>query len=125
MCRICWSAEAKTDVEVSGKTEAKVLTGVSSNNFEKICRYLIYLRSYFQASKCCGYGTKGDATDGYDCIMIPGAQKVTAKDSPVSQCGGGDGLGTKAEMGNKTVCCKNPVFWSVWLHLNFLRAAQP
>ena len=47
-------------------------------------------------------------TNGYDCLMIPGAMKVDGADAPVTQCGGGSGLATAAGAnGNKkTVCCK-------------------
>ena len=59
---------------------------------------------------CCAYGTKGTKTDvGYDCVVIPGASKVTA---PVNQitpnaiCGRSNGLVTAKGKINKTVCSK-------------------
>ena len=30
---------------------------------------------------CCGYGVDGKATKGFDCLIIPGASRKTAKSS--------------------------------------------
>ena len=64
---------------------------------------------------CCGYGSKGTAVIvGYDCVIIPGAEKVTASPmtpAPNAICGGksvGLVTGTKANKINKTVCSKFP-----------------
>jgi hypothetical protein len=32
---------------------------------------------FSQGSLCCGYGTDGKKTNGYDCVMIPGASTMT------------------------------------------------
>ena len=59
---------------------------------------------------CCGYGSKATAAIvGYDCVIIPGASKVTASPMvavPNAICGKSIGLvtGTKANKINKTVC---------------------
>lgn len=43
--------------------------------------------------------------------MIPGAMVAPAPSTKaVSQCGGMKGLGSKTEMGGKTVCSKNLCF---------------
>ena len=35
--------------------------------------------NYFQqGSLCCGYGSLGMSTKGYDCVIIPGAQKAAS-----------------------------------------------
>jgi hypothetical protein len=65
-----------------------------------------------QGSNCCGYGSVGTDTIGYDCVIIPGAAKETAKRNPApnSICGNGKGLitTTKAsKKASKTVCSKN------------------
>jgi hypothetical protein len=31
-----------------------------------------------QGSECCAYGNDGMGTDGYDCVIIPGASSATA-----------------------------------------------
>ena len=69
-----------------------------------------------QASNCCGYGTDGmkiaEATGGYDCVMIPGAEKTTAigNPAPASLCGANGGLVTASGLTSKTVCCKSRFF---------------
>ena len=92
MCRICYSADAAIDVQLSGKN-AMALAKTS----------------------CCGYGSDGMKSTGvFDCIMIPGAHKLSGAKSTVlladSQCGGKGGLGSSfskgAGMASKTVCCK-------------------
>jgi hypothetical protein len=63
-----------------------------------------------QGSVCCGYGSKGVAISGYDCVMIPGASKFQAPIGtpvPNSICGNGKGLVTKAtDAVSTTVCSK-------------------
>lgn len=54
------------------------------------------------------------STAVYDCIKIPGAEKMTA--SPIAllaeeQCGGAKGLVTAADGTGKTVCSKYIVVW--------------
>ena len=92
MCRICYSADAAIDVQLSGKNTLAVAK-----------------------TSCCGYGSNGMKSSGvFDCIMIPGAHKLSGAKSTVlqadSQCGGKGGLGSSFGMGigagSKTVCCK-------------------
>eukprot|EP00095_Tigriopus_kingsejongensis_P001171 maker-scaffold415_size178368-snap-gene-0.24 protein:Tk01171 transcript:maker-scaffold415_size178368-snap-gene-0.24-mRNA-1 annotation:"hypothetical protein Y032_0655g1201" len=52
-CRICWTAAVDTDFVLSGKTNA--------------------VQKKVTSSVCCGYGNQGLATDGFDCLNIPGA----------------------------------------------------
>ena len=76
------------------------------DNLELICRVSQ------QGSMCCGYGSKGTDTKGFDCIMIPGASKAATALTPTpnqSFCGKSQGLftGTKTGAGSKTVCSKS------------------
>jgi hypothetical protein len=60
-----------------------------------------------QGSICCGYGSKGTLTSGYDCVMIPGATKAADKvPVPNSICGQGKGLVTVTKGTTVTVCSK-------------------
>ena len=86
MCRLCWSATADDDFDVSGKTTKN---GLINNN-------------------CCGYGGNGLATSGFDCVIIPGAEKMTAPAAMIAGdafCGR-NGLATINNMASKTVCSK-------------------
>jgi hypothetical protein len=53
---------------------------------------------------CCGYGTAGLGTMGYDCIIIPGAAKVAGAIIISQAFCGRDGLATAATSGSMTVC---------------------
>ena len=95
-CRICWSPDTPaTDFELGGKT--------NKNNALK-------------GEICCAYeadgkGPTGD--NGYDCVIIPGAQKTDGSIINSSQCGHGEGLATAhsaAASDAKTVCCKYTMF---------------
>jgi len=98
-CAICWSADAATDVQLSGMAAA--MGDVEDN-------------------VCCGYGVAGvrAATKAYDCLMIPGATKAALDGPlPVSQCGHDVGLQTKAASaaatamgGIQTVCSRSYPF---------------
>jgi hypothetical protein len=64
---------------------------------------------FITGSMCCGYGTAGTGTNGYDCLIIPGAEKPTANAelTPDMFCGRSMGLvtltsGTPAA----TICSK-------------------
>ena len=57
----------------------------------------------FQGSVCCGYGSKGTASSGYDCVMIPGA--VGKVPFANSICGQGKGLVTASGI-STTICSK-------------------
>jgi len=62
ICKICWSPTAKGDFSVSGMTIATMTSmEVGVNN----------------PFSCCGYGSDGSMTKGYDCVTIPGAVKNT------------------------------------------------
>jgi len=94
-CRVCWSADAATDVGVSGDTN--IAMGI------------------ILGTRCCNYGADGkkisDTKGGYDCIMIPGAQK--ASDSalkPPRICGSQMGLITATGTTSATVCSKSYPF---------------
>ena len=58
---------------------------------------------------CCGYGSLGLTTKGYDCVVIPGAAKATSPYAGVPNqfCGGG-GFNTIAAGSTTyvTVCSK-------------------
>eukprot|EP00094_Tigriopus_californicus_P012178 TCALIF_11770-PA protein Name:"Protein of unknown function" AED:0.15 eAED:0.15 QI:0/0.55/0.7/0.7/0.22/0.4/10/4/366 len=91
-CQTCYFQIEKTDFSVSG--EAGMTTGFTSK------------------TQCCGYGSNGEDTKGYDCLVIPGALKQTDKQDPApgSQfCGG---LLTTINEGTdgKTVCTKQRPF---------------
>ena len=85
-CQICYSAAADADVSLGGKITKGVIADKS----------------------CCGYGTDGKkSTGGYDCLMIPGAEKATGTPVPPTNCGGMKGLVTVAAgMTSTTICCK-------------------
>ena len=96
-CRICWSADADTDFQISGKTN-KNDNGLSGQ-------------------VCCNYGATGKAPStndhGYDCLVIPGAEKTGGDIINSSQCGNGPGLATANNapaMQDKTVCSKQAPF---------------
>ena len=62
----------------------------------------------FQA-KCCGYGTNGQMTIGYDCVIIPiPTLKATAGQliPGASDEFCGRALASKSNMGPATICCK-------------------
>ena len=71
-----------------------------------------------QGSICCGYGSLGVMTSGYDCVMIPGATKAADKAPvPNSICGQGKGLVTVvAGMTTATVCSKYSQFYSRYIN---------
>ena len=58
---------------------------------------------------CCGYGSNGMGTNGFDCVMIPGAEKSVAPSTALAFnafCGKSAGLVTVKGMTAKTICCK-------------------
>ena len=55
------------------------------------------------AEQCCRYGTNGLATRGYDCVVIPGAEKVGGAHADSRICGRSEGLIT--QNAPATVCC--------------------
>jgi len=92
-CRICWSVADAADLVLSRKTpEMKGKTGATNG--------------------CCGYGADGMKTTGYDCIVIPGAEKQAdgAAVAATKQCGRTKGLVTADDGANATVCSKSTPF---------------
>ncbi|XP_059081472.1 uncharacterized protein LOC131879228 [Tigriopus californicus] len=91
-CQICYFPTADTDFVVSGKTADDM--------------------GYTGVSECCGYGTNGKGTKGYDCVVIPGAQMQTADEKliPGSQiCGRKLTSASKGAM-SKTICSEQRPF---------------
>jgi hypothetical protein len=83
-CKMCLSADAAIDVQVSAAAD----------------------EGYVHASDCCGFGIAGaQAAANIDCLIIPGATTGAAIYAPVSQCGGGKGVYDNAGgEATKTVC---------------------
>jgi len=97
-CKICYSTQTPlTDFQISGKTASKGFA--------------------FQ-SMCCGYGAAGLGTMGYDCLVIPGAAKMTTPFAllPYNAFCGQGGLITAAAAANveatggKTICTSQTPF---------------
>ena len=91
MCRVCWSADAVTDVILSGKGTKAITKQDSGTN------------------ACCSYGISGmNGIQGYDCLHIPGARKASdsAVIKGVCQAGGVGGVVTASGTTGATVCCK-------------------
>ena len=85
-----------------------------------------YFYSFSQNEKCCNYGANGDGTEGYDCLLIPGASRADSaglappgpNTTPAQArrlqnsvfCGRSAGLVTTdnaASVGQaKTICCE-------------------
>jgi len=92
-CQVCWSADAVSDVEVSGiqSTPKGVILG----------------------TKCCNYGADGKAivtaSGGYDCILFPGASLAGAI-KPNKVCGNNMGVNIAAAVIGATVCSKSLPF---------------
>lgn len=96
-CKICYSADAVTDIKIGGDGSAGVPNSLS----------------------CCGAGSKGTKTVGADCLVIPGATKDAGATpsgtvSPQYQCGGGEGI---THAGAVTTVCSKRIpfrisFWS-------------
>lgn len=66
-CQVCYFPTADADFVVSADT-------VPTADMPK---------GFTGPSKCCGYGTDGKGVNGYDCVVIPGAQKQSADEKPV------------------------------------------
>jgi len=70
--------------------------------------------STWQGAKCCGYGTDGQQTAGYDCLFVNGAENVGGMRVQENYCGRKQGLITVTAVGGnvmagKTICCKSYV----------------
>ena len=75
ICRLCWTTQAAIDFALSGATS--IASGFNL------------------ATACCGYGPAGSKTTGFDCVQIPGAQKMTGSTAlagGISFCGRSQGL---------------------------------
>eukprot|EP00096_Caligus_rogercresseyi_P007893 TRINITY_DN26032_c0_g1_i1.p1 TRINITY_DN26032_c0_g1~~TRINITY_DN26032_c0_g1_i1.p1 ORF type:complete len:403 (+),score=38.83 TRINITY_DN26032_c0_g1_i1:23-1210(+) len=98
MCRICWAATGEKDFQLSGK-EAKGFT---------------------KGSVCCGYGEDGKKTSGYDCVIIPGAEKKTGKVvNSNAICGRSVGLVDMTMGAAATVCSRSMPFSLRFVSDNF------
>jgi hypothetical protein len=82
-------------------------------NRHKIIFILCFFLRFWQGSKCCGYGSTGKKTSGYDCVIIPGAAKMTAPYTMIlgnqAFCGAAGLLTSNSKTsktGGKTVCSK-------------------
>ncbi|CAB4067960.1 unnamed protein product [Lepeophtheirus salmonis] len=84
-CRICWTATADTDFELTGDLTKSIADG-----------------------KCCGDGPANGGVSGTDCVIIPGASKeVDMKDlvkvAALGLCGGKFGSKDN-QKAHKTIC---------------------
>ena len=60
-------------------------------------------------TSCCQYGMAGMNKEGFDCLIIPGAEKKTADQKFLGFtriCGRKAGLATANGMNNKDICCE-------------------
>ena len=95
-CRICWTTADKLDFQVSG------MSGLGDS-----------AKGANLGAVCCGYGTDGMATTGYDCLIIPGAEKDSNGEVKADQfCGRSQGLVTHTSSGMPavTVCSSRQPF---------------
>ena len=80
----------------------------------KLCTTVVTKTVWFQGSSCCAYGTTGKATKGYDCVIIPGAAKVTGALLKNQAICGKAGLVTKTTvMAGGTTICSKTIFTSL------------
>jgi len=91
-CRTCYSITTAGDFAISGKTVGGA--GVTRNG-------------YIKGSQCCNYGSKGTATAGYDCVIIPGAAKTAGTKLYNNAICGNVGLITATNKTGKTVTSKS------------------
>ena len=66
------------------------------------------LMGFAGATKCCGYGTGGTSTKGYDCVIIPGAlipNGAVEVMGPSMICGRSVGLVTAATITAPATIC--------------------
>jgi len=89
LCRVCWAAAIATDFDVNASTGTTLTKG----------------------TKCCGYGTNGVGTKGFDCAIIPGASKNTVMSSLFAgdEFCGSVGLSSTAGGGNMVTVCSNKI----------------
>ncbi len=61
-------------------------------------------KGFITGSMCCGYGKDGMGTNGYDCLIIPGAEKASNSEiKPDMFCGRSMGLVSNAMDGKPAV----------------------
>ncbi|XP_059097431.1 uncharacterized protein LOC131891786 [Tigriopus californicus] len=92
-CRICWTAVNDDDFVLSGPTSL--------------------MSGFTKSGMCCGYGMDGQGVKGYDCVMIPGAEKMTDPRDILqanSFCGRSKGLVTMEGTVPATVCSSQQPF---------------
>ena len=80
---------------------------------------MVHIHFTFQGTKCCAYGADGLKTFGYDCVVIPGAAKMTTPFAMIGPafCGAAGLLYTDSvtsKTGGKTVCSE---FFKDKIHL--------
>eukprot|EP00093_Oithona_nana_P004333 04333.XXX_140302_138918_1 [CDS] Oithona nana genome sequencing. len=90
VCKICWSPVAKGDFSVSGETKGPGMSSMSMG---------------FSMASCCGYGSDGMGTKGYDCVIIDGAVKNTNDMKGLGErfCGR-QLVSNDMDMASKTIC---------------------
>ena len=82
--------------------------------FQNDFKFVVFLKG----DSCCGYGMSGAGSNGYDCVMIPGASTKTTKNpAPNSYCGGAFvgfnsflGLAPVDFTATQTICSKKKAF---------------
>ena len=76
-----------------------------------------YIHPGFQ--KCCSYGTSGSATEGYDCLVIPGAKKTMATTGKTaSQLCGNLIVTVSGMMAATSICCELQIMIVLKRHPN-------
>ena len=72
-------------------------------------------------NQCCGYGTDGLGTNGYDCVVIPGALKSSegAIQGRDKLCGRSKGLVTADMEAAATICSRQCPFSIQFLSDNY------
>ncbi len=96
-CRICWTSQANIDFQLSGRNTPSMT---------------VPLGGLTSGSVCCGYGTKGTVTSGFDCAIIPVAVKMTANTALPHNafCGRSAGLVVAKGTTAATVCSQHMPF---------------
>ncbi|XP_059081532.1 uncharacterized protein LOC131879276 [Tigriopus californicus] len=105
-CKICYTTAADTDFSVSGQSDA--------------------LMGFTKSSECCGYGNDGKGVNGYDCVVIPGALKQTAKEEliPGSQICGRKMVSADEGEDLKTICTDQRPFHITFRSDNYEEAVK-
>ncbi|XP_059083239.1 uncharacterized protein LOC131880590 [Tigriopus californicus] len=91
-CKICWTASNDEDFDLSGTSSPL---------------------AFVTTSACCGHGSNGVSSFGYDCVSIPGAKTAlgpSTKIGPSRICGRNKGLGTTFSGPQVTICTQQTPF---------------